>query len=345
VRPERREQRAEAAAPGSPTAASRQTGRGRRGAACGLLPRDYCERYLSGLLRGGRSDRIAIRRVARQNCAVVQCMEERGLASCSQCAEAPCAFHEQLDRICPAGASPAQGHSWRLEALSPSPTAEEKPRRGRGRAQVPDRCIARLRWYLAALEHFREAGLEVVSSADIGAKVGVSSSLVRRDLCYFGQFGTPSLGYHADELAESLRSLFQGDDRRRVVWVGADRLLAESGLVSQFARHDWQIIAAFDPDPDRAGTPVGNLQVMHLSSLGHVVRNMEVNTAVLAVPEPEAQAAAEQLVSCGVDAILNLTAAPLALPSHVAVQQADLATQLMLLSYYARQGRQAEERR
>jgi NADH/NAD ratio-sensing transcriptional regulator Rex len=69
-----------------------------------------------------------------------------------------------------------------------------------------------------------------------------------------------------------------------------------------------------------------------------------VNTAALAVDESIAQEVAEQLMAVGVDAILNLTPVPLALPARVAVQQADLATQLMLLSYYARLARAREEK-
>jgi len=317
----------------------------KRMAACGGLPRDLCEQYLAGLLRGARSDKLAMRRVARRNCAIFQCMEERGLVSCTQCGDgmASCVFHQQLDRICPAGVSPTAAQSWRLTALGAGQGTEAKPTLTRTRAQAPERCIMRLRWYLTAVEQFREAGIDVISSADIAAKVGVSSSLVRRDLCYFGQFGTPSLGYRAEELHHSILSLFRGSSHRRVAWVGAEKLTAEPTVLADFAEHDWQVIAVFDPDEERAGTRVGDLQIMHVSSLGHVVRNLRVSTAVLAVEESAAQHVAEELVDAGVDAILNLTSAPLALPPGVAVQQADLMTQLMLLSYYARPARETED--
>lgn len=334
-----------AASASAPPATSPATGRRARRslAACGDVPREVCEQYLSGLLQGARSDRLALRRVARQNCAIFQCIEERGLVSCLQCREgvAECVFHEQLDRICPAEVSPGEAQSWRLKAHPAEPAEAPAPS---AKPQVPERSIARLRWYLAALQQFRAAGIDVVSSADIAAKVGVSSSLVRRDLCYFGQFGTPSLGYHVDELTKAVLALFRVSDERRVAWVGAERLLCDPGALRQFAEHDWQIIAAFDPDPDRVGAQIGNLQVMHTSAIEQVTRNLRVNTAVLAVAEPAAQATAEQLVAAGVDAILNLTPVPLALPPRVAVQQADLATQLMLLSYYARLAGAAEER-
>jgi redox-sensing transcriptional repressor len=287
-----------------------------------------------------------MRRVGRQHCAVFQCIEEQGLASCGQCAEAPCAFHEHLSRVCPAGQAPVArpGESWRLKGLSPGGAGLAREP-GRPRSQIPDRTITRLRWYLAALAHFSQAGMQVVSSADIAVKVGVSSSLVRRDLCCFGQFGTPSLGYHVDDLHAALSALFEVEGPRWVAWVGAPRLARDPGALAQFAEHDWEVIAIFDPDPEQAGTSVAGPVVMHISSAGEVLPALAVNTAVLAVPEDLAQETADELEEAGITAILNLTEAPLALPSRVAVQQADLATQLMLLSYFARLAREAEKRR
>lgn len=309
-------------------------------AACAEVSRDTCERFLAGLLLGARSDRLALRRAARQHCAIFQCLEERGLGSCAQCPEAPCIFHEHFARICPAGADPAPEPTWRLR---PGAAQARGDFSARPRGPAPERTIARLRWYVLALEHFREAGIKVVSSADLGGRVGVRSSLVRRDLCHFGQFGTPSLGYPVEELHAALQSLFHLDDRR-VVWVGIERLLSEPGISVQFAKHGWRIAAAFDPDPAQVGRKVDRLTVMPLAELPRVVAELGISAAVLAVSEERSQKVAEQVVAAGVEALLNLSAAPLALPPQVVVQQADLATQLLLLAYHVRMARENQDR-
>jgi len=300
--------------------------------ACARFKREFCEQGLAGLLEGCRSDRAAMRRVGRQNCAILQCLEERGLSSCTQCDVAPCVFQDKLDQICPAGTAVERGRAWRLVALTPSEPADDP---ASPRARVPDRSVSRLRWYLAALEHYRGAGIKVVSSADLGAKVGVNPSLVRRDLSYFGQFGTPSRGYEVDDLHRNILSVFEVVRQRWVAWIGADRLRADPRVVDQFARHNWQVAAVFDPDPDNHGREIGGFTVMRVESLHQVADTLRIDAAVLAVADGQAQPVAETLVAAGVDAILNLSSAPLSLPENVAVQQADLGTQLLLLSYRA----------
>jgi len=307
-----------------------------RAAVCLTVARSVCDKSLSRLLEGCRADRAAIRRVGRQHCAIVQCAEERGLPSCGQCEEHPCIFHEHLDRICPGAYAGGEGLAWRLGALSPAAPSEAGKAGRKSPPQVPERCVARMRWYLAALDQFAGAGIGVVSSADIGAKVGVNSSLVRRDFCYFGQFGTPSRGYEVKPLRQGLLSAFALDRPRRMAWLGSRQLIVDDGLFDVFARHNWTVAAVFDADPEQVGGRVGGHEVMDLSRLGDEVRRLGIEGAVLALPEPEVKAAARTLVESGVSAILNLTSVPLEVPEQVVVQQADLATQLLLLSYQAR---------
>jgi redox-sensing transcriptional repressor len=300
---------------------------------CGRFRRDFCERGLSGLLEGCRTDRAAMKRIGRQNCAILQCLEERSLSSCTQCEARPCVFQDRLDQLCPASSAIARGRAWRLVSLSPSSPGPETE--NIARARVPDRSVSRLRWYLAALEHFAQAGVKVVSSADLGAKTGVNPSLVRRDLSYFGQFGTPSRGYQVRALHKSIRSVFEVVQERSLAWVGVDRLLADRQVMEQFARHNWQVVAVFDPDATREGEQVAGVTVMTMSALKQVAAARRVDAAVVAVRDEQAQRVANRLVEAGIDALLNLTATPLVVPESVAVQQADIATQLLLLSYRA----------
>lgn len=301
-------------------------------APCGLVARAQCETGLAALLDGCRADKVALRRVGRQHCAIYQCVEERGIAYCKECDRYGCKLHKNLERICPLGldSSPVEPVGWNLPALGPGPL----PRGAAARpaAEVPARTISRVRWYIAALERFREAGVKVVSSAEIGAKVGVNPAVVRLDLTYFGQFGRPSVGYDVEHMLTSLLGAFAVAQPRRVIWVGAMRLRGESNLLGLLAERNWRVVAVFDTDPEQVGTAVEKMVVRDLAEFESAAA-LGADTAVLAVGEAEAQEAADRLIQAGIAAILNLAATPISVPEGVAVQQADLTTQLMLLSY------------
>ncbi len=307
-----------------------------RMAPCGMVSRTECEAGLAALLEGCRADKVAVRRVGRHNCALFQCVEERGIAYCKQCPRYGCAFHRNLERICPIDREqPASEPStWKLPALGPGPLGRPATDNGKTGAsgEAPGRTITRVRWYVAALERFQEAGVKVVSSAEIGAKVGVKPAVVRRDLCYFGHFGTPSVGYEVEKMLATLLGAFAVERPRRVIWVGAERLRSDVAAIQRLAERNWRVVAVFDPDPEQAGAPVEKMVVHDLAELESAAK-YGANTAVLAVGEVVAQEAADRLVEAGVEAILNLAPTPISAPEGVVVQQADLTTQLMLLSY------------
>lgn len=56
--------------------------------------------------------------------------------------------------------------------------------------KIPEATVIRLSIYSRQLSNLRKAGVETVSSEEIANSVGVSSAQVRKDLAYFGEFGT-----------------------------------------------------------------------------------------------------------------------------------------------------------
>ncbi len=165
--------------------------------------------------------------------------------------------------------------------------------------------------------------------------MGVSPSLVRRDLCYFGQFGTPSRGYNVAELLKGILTVFEVVRERWVAWVGAERLRSDARVLRAVRARTTGRWPRSSIPTRPAGAEIAGMRVLDLSELGKISRGLEMDAAVVAVREEQAQAVAEQLVAAGVEAILNLTSVPLAVPERVAVQQADITTQLLLLSYRA----------
>jgi len=200
--------------------------------------------------------------------------------------------------------------------------------------RISEKTITRMRWYLYALEEYAKQGMMVVASREIADKVGVKSGLVRKDLCHFGGFGRPSVGYNIAYLQKKIKEILRINQVKNVAWAGAQRLADDPSLIEKFADSNCEIEAVFDKDSTRLGMRIGNLQVLGIGQVEAVVQNLGIKAAVIATLSDDAQEAADRLTAGGVKAILNLTPVVLVVPPGVAVRNVDLASELMMLSYY-----------
>lgn len=201
--------------------------------------------------------------------------------------------------------------------------------------RIPDAAIRRLPAYLRWLTECQE---ERVTSVILGQATGYSSEQVRKDLAYFGAFGTRGVGYDVMALREEIYRILRLDRGVRAMVVGAGHL--GTALVRYVAQghQDVQIMALLDSNPEIIGAQVGSLRVESVERLEDIVRELGIGIAVLAVPKEAAVPVADRLAECGVRAILNF--APVAVCTHypeVFVQPIDLTLELQALSYFVGQ--------
>ncbi len=62
-------------------------------------------------------------------------------------------------------------------------------------AKVPSAAISRLVTYLRILEDLEAAGVNRTSSEQLAEEAQVTAFQVRKDLSYFGSYGTRGVGY------------------------------------------------------------------------------------------------------------------------------------------------------
>ena len=70
--------------------------------------------------------------------------------------------------------------------------------------KVPQPTIERLSAYLQCVRGMRADGVSTASSSEIAKGTGINAAQFRKDLSYFGEFGTPGLGYDVAELEAHL---------------------------------------------------------------------------------------------------------------------------------------------
>lgn len=202
--------------------------------------------------------------------------------------------------------------------------------------QIPKKVIKRLSLYLRLLRNLEMNKVSTVSSQALAESLGFTSAQVRKDLAYFGQFGTPGVGYSVSDLLRNLERILGTDREVRVAIIGAGNLGSALMSYGGFSRHGVRIVMAFDTDIHKIGTERGGVWIFSMDSLEERLQAAQIDIAILTVPADVAQSVADRVVAAGVSGILNFVPVHLRVPPHVRVQYVDLAIEIESLSYYLR---------
>ncbi len=201
---------------------------------------------------------------------------------------------------------------------------------------IPQKAIYRLSIYHRCLRRLQDNGQETVSSTMLAQAAGVKPAQLRKDLAYFGQFGTRGLGYPVVTLASMIRDVLGRERLQPVVLVGAGNLGSALLHYQGFQKEGFEVVCAFDADPEAVRKRGIEIPVKSDLEIDEFVRSKGVKLAILCVPGGFAQAVATRLVAAGIQGILNFSPVRLEVPEDVQVNQVDLALELEHLSFFVR---------
>lgn len=205
------------------------------------------------------------------------------------------------------------------------------------RPEIPRKTVYRLSVYLRCLQRLKGNNIRTVSSEALAKVAGVKPTQLRKDLTYFGQFGTRGLGYDVEQLAQMIVDLLGTSSLQPVVLVGVGNLGSALLAYRGFQQEGFEIVAAFDSDPKRLRGRKSEVPIHAMTQLPEVVRALHVKMAILTVPAAAAQEVTNTLVDGGVTGILNFAPIVLAVPEDVMVSNVNLAIELENLSYFIQQ--------
>jgi redox-sensing transcriptional repressor len=203
-----------------------------------------------------------------------------------------------------------------------------------GRPVMPRKTIYRLSIYLRCLVRLRENGMGTVSSEALSKAAGVKSTQLRKDLALFGNFGTRGLGYDVAELSAKISGELGTSRLQPVVLVGVGHLGLALLSYRGFEKEGFEIVGAFDLDPNRRREKKIPLPIRGIEELPQFITENGVRMAILSVPAAVAQETANKLIASGIMGILNFAPIVLAVPEDVMVNNVNLAIELENLSYF-----------
>ena len=203
---------------------------------------------------------------------------------------------------------------------------------------VPDIVIRRLPLYARELGLLESEGRSYISSKELGDRLHVTPAQIRKDLSYFGRFGTQGRGYDVVDLRQRLRKILGLDGGvQQMVLVGVGHLGRAVLGYPGFPIQGFHVVRGFDSHPDVVGSVIEGVQIDHISDLPAYLQRHRVALAIVAVPAEAARSVVEQLVAGGVNAILSYAPVTTTVPSGVHLRQIDPVMELQSMAYYIQQ--------
>lgn len=203
------------------------------------------------------------------------------------------------------------------------------------RANVSNNVIRRLPRYLRKLDELTAAGVNRISSGELGRQLGLTPSQIRQDFSCFGEFGQQGYGYNVTALRAEIASILGMDRGFSAVLIGVGNL--GRALICNFSFDQWgfDLKAAFDIKDELIGTEVEGVPVNDINTLDQYLQANKVDVAVLCVPKRIALSITESLAKGGVNAIWNFTNVELTTPdSNMIVENMHFSDSLLSLSYF-----------
>lgn len=199
--------------------------------------------------------------------------------------------------------------------------------------KIPEATIIRLSVYSRYLVQLDQKGITSISSGEIAEGVGGSPAQVRKDLAYFGEFGTRGVGYNVKDLNQHIMRILGLNRKWKVIIVGAGNLGSALSQYKGFRERAFEIIGVFDNDVNKIGLTLNGIPINPINKLKEISKVKEVDIGIIAVPAPFAQDIADAMVESGIKAILNFAPVVISVPVEVELRNVDLAVNLEILTF------------
>lgn len=199
--------------------------------------------------------------------------------------------------------------------------------------KIPEATVSRLSVYSRFLEEVEKQGVNSISSGEIAESIGGTPAQVRKDLAYFGEFGTRGVGYNVHELNEQIVKILGLGKVWRVILVGAGNLGSALSQYQGFKDRGFEIMAVFDNDIHKVGLKLNGIPIYPTHQLADFIVQHNVQIGIIAVPAQFAQDVADIMIEKNISGILNFAPIVLTVPEEIEVRNVDLAVNLEVLSF------------
>jgi redox-sensing transcriptional repressor len=200
--------------------------------------------------------------------------------------------------------------------------------------RIPEFTIRRLSGYYRILGDLEQRNVQTVSSAELAKLGGVTSSQVRKDLSYFGNFGTRGIGYMVKDLKSRIIRILGLHLRWTMALFGTGSLGHALFFHDGFREDGFYFRYLFDIDSEKIGKKWKDIEILPINRAKEILDRNVVDIGVITTPKEAAQEIANLVVEAGVRGIMNFAPIELKVPESVRLRNVNLAVALEGLSFY-----------
>lgn len=204
----------------------------------------------------------------------------------------------------------------------------------KGQIAISKATIDRLPLYFRTLRLAQDEGIDIISSDDLGRRLGITPEQIRKDLASFGQFGKKGVGYYVNELKRNVGEILGLNNHWNIAVIGIGHLGAALANYQNFVTLGFNLVALFDQDPTVIGSTVNHIKVENIENLEQIIKAKNIHIGIISVPAAFAQGIADRLVEVGVRGIWNFAPIKMKVPATMHIVNEDLSVGLSSLSYH-----------
>lgn len=189
--------------------------------------------------------------------------------------------------------------------------------------------ICKIFGYLDSLEK-RE--VDFVSSLELARAIGATAHTVRKDISLLGLTGYTRRGYEVRVLKQELGHKLNLAQKKKACIVGLGRLGSALLDYEKFQEDGFEIVAGFDCSINKIERLKTNIALFEDNQLEVVIRQRNIELAVIAVPAGVAQEVANRLIKAGVKGILNFSPIKIIVPKNIMYRDMDFTNALRFIA-------------
>ena len=146
-------------------------------------------------------------------------------------------------------------------------------------------------------------------------------------------------GYDVKVLIDTISDIIDSEEGMNVAIIGIGNLGRALAAYFKGKRSKLNLVASFDNDPQKINKVISGVKCYPYQDLDKIVKELNIEVAILTVPADFAREIAEETVRYGIKGILNFTTVPLNVPSGVYLEEYDMITSIEKVAYFVKENK------